>query len=602
VSNPLIHQPQTDPGEPPQVWANWAWLALTVVLAGLYASTAANAVLGGDDGEFLTLMTEGGQAHPPGYQLTVLYLRLMSWLPGSPPHAAAWATSIVGVGAALMVGRASRSWGASNLGALMAAAVFGVSSMAWIQATHAEVFSLNALLAASICWLAGPKAPLTGGWNVAALAAVAGLGLANHHSLVLMFPIGLLAAMHSARNAQRPVLAVSTGALVFAAGIAVPTVTASLLPHPADAWFWGEAGGLGSWLHHVTRSDYGTFQLGAKAMETNALQHVARLMQHHVLNLLVAPFFAAIWAMGVHIRQADERMRHVALSLTYLTAGPLFVASFNLSVVGVSGRIVERFYLLPAVVLCVYAGLGWSALMRAAPLRRSFQAVVVCALLGAGTAIALPTVAAHHDPTVQHYLVATLESAPKDGVVLGVGDQRVFGLLYLQRVLRLRPDVTYIDPYMLHYPWYRQRIEKDLGRKLTGPKDQSLDTLQLANDVLATGRPLALATPFSAKILGALPNYPQGVLIRVLRPEDPPPNPYALEESNLQLYETFDIKAEPPDRDTWAGIAHTSYGATWMTLAGTFRQLGDRAAALRCAGRARAMAPWLLDPTRDRSD
>ena len=74
---------------------------LSLVILAIYLWLAPSFISDGDNAEFSTLSVTGGVAHPPGYPLYVLYLRAMSWLPGSSgAHTAALATAILGALAA----------------------------------------------------------------------------------------------------------------------------------------------------------------------------------------------------------------------------------------------------------------------------------------------------------------------------------------------------------------------------------------------------------------------------------------------------------------------------------------------------------------------
>lgn len=86
---------------------------LALVVLVVYLWLAPSYIVDGDNAEFSTLGVTGGAAHPPGYPLYVLYLRAMSWLPGtSGAHTAALATAILGAASVLILHAACRAWGA----------------------------------------------------------------------------------------------------------------------------------------------------------------------------------------------------------------------------------------------------------------------------------------------------------------------------------------------------------------------------------------------------------------------------------------------------------------------------------------------------------
>ena len=110
-------------------------------------------------------------------------------------------------------------------------------------------------------------------------------------------------------------------------------------------------------------------------------------------------------------------------------------------------------------------------------------ALVALALV-AGAVLALPDLAIEHAPTVENYLRDTLAIAPENAIVVGVGDHRVFGFAYVQRVLGERRDVDYVDARLLAYGWYRDKVATRLGLP-----DVTNDEPALVARMLATERP-----------------------------------------------------------------------------------------------------------------
>ena len=80
-----------------------------LAIAILYAWLAPSYFVDGESAEFSALAVAGGAAHPPGYPLYVMWLRAMAWLPGTPAHAAALATVVLGVAACAVLHAACRA-------------------------------------------------------------------------------------------------------------------------------------------------------------------------------------------------------------------------------------------------------------------------------------------------------------------------------------------------------------------------------------------------------------------------------------------------------------------------------------------------------------
>ena len=142
---------------------------------------------------------------------------------------------------------------------------------------------------------------------------------------------------------------------------------------------------------------------------------------------------------------------------------------------------------------------------------------------------------------IENYVVDTLHTAPARAVLLGGGDVRVFGFLYARLALGVRRDVVFVSPILLHYPWYRRRIGAELGFALPEPKNGSLSTVEIADDILQHGRDLFLTDEGTGAILRHFATYPIGTLVAVLPPGRLPPFPDELEKMNLAAFASYRI-------------------------------------------------------------
>jgi hypothetical protein len=192
--------------------------ALAALLAlGLYLRTLAPGLLGGDSGEFQFAAWVTGLAHPTGYPLYLilgyLWSHLLPW--GDPAGRLNLLSALFGALAVglvyLLAVRTLRLAGPAHqtelgyrLLAAVTAATFAASPTFWSQAVIAEVYALNAALVAGllltlVTWAADPvrDRPLYVG------AAIFGLGLAHHRTIVLYSPAILLFLV--AVTARQPV-------------------------------------------------------------------------------------------------------------------------------------------------------------------------------------------------------------------------------------------------------------------------------------------------------------------------------------------------------------------------------------------------------------
>lgn len=583
-------------------------LGAVVLAAGAaYALTAARQILGGDNGEFATLAATGGVAHPPGYPLYVGYLRALSWLPASSPaHNASLSTAILGVVSVALVQRASMAWGASAFAAALVSSVYAFAPLTWQLATHAEAFTLNAVLALVIVTLSAPRCSIEPTLRVALLGLTAGLGLSNHHSIVLLAPLGLFAAVSAVRAAPRRALAVAYGVAGIVLGLTPYAYLVHAARHARDAtWVWGDTSDFRGLCHHFLRVDYGTTELGISSHERAPLAHLAALGTRLFTDYLALPGIAAlgcgVWLYAQRRAKAPIAVSGAKLAMvaSFVLAGPLFVSWFNLPPRHIGALIAERFYLLPAALLAVLAAPAFDQLMPTIATRPR-MALPLVALSGVVAALlAFPSVREHHRPTVELYVRNALAIAPSNAIILGTGDHRFGAFLYARYALGLRPDVVFINPRLLLGDWYPPRISRQLGLEVERGKgkDRVLDAAALTVQMLGTRRAIFFTDWFATGLDRSLPSYPLGPLIRIVPRASDVPEPHALLALNLDVDAQLELEPSPPSSPrTWAGDIAADYARPWRVLANAFRSQDDPERASMCERRARELVPWLAAP------
>ena len=557
-----------------------AILGLATLL--LYVLIAPTTIVEGDNAELASLGALGGAAHPSGYPLYVMWLRVWSWLPGSPAHAAALATALLTAIEAVLLVQAAKAWGARPLAGAIAAALVVTSPVVLRVQSQAEVFALNGCVAAAVLWLAAAQGPLRGARRVGALALVAGLGLSNHLTCAFIAPIGILGVVRGVRESSwRALLA---GAAWLVVGL-LPYVY--LLAAPSTPASWGKIASLSDLAHHVLRMDYG----GPGQLSPHG-EHVP--MTDNLVALAATLGRAYLWLPIAAVALAWKRESRAAWACwlaSFAIAGPLFVARFNLRPVGLEHYTVSRFHLLPMVLLAVPVACGLDALADRVlgRVRAGIAVIIAAALFIGGALLSVPQVARYHTACVQRSLENTLQSLPDGAVLIGTQDILHFGSTYVQAVLGERRDVTVIATPQVGLAYYRARIKQKLGIDLDVlvREKPAVPSVRIAELVLVTGRPLFI-DQFQANIAKAFPVYPYGPVFRVLPKGAPVPSIDELFALNKKLYEAmyFDYP-RPSVGDDLAAQAHQQYAATWRALAEGLT--GDRQAFARAM--AAALAP-----------
>ncbi len=587
--------------------------AVVLVAACCYVLTAARTVQGGDSGELAGVGAHGGVAHPPGYPLYVLAMRAAAWLPAaSPAHRAAVVTAAIGAFSVWALQRACRAWGAGTGATVFASAAYTVSPLAWRLSTEPEVFTLNVLVAMLIVAAASPRtasveasSPLRGSARrVVVLGLLAGLGIANHHTIILLAPIGLLALGRAL---------VSSTARLRAALLGLAALFAGLSPYAYLVWatratplgspcVWGDAHDMGGLLRHFLRVDYGTTRLAVSDQEPDVLAQLAHLGRTFFVSGVGLMLLIALLAWLAIRPRRRWSWDVAALVGSTVLAGPVFVSRFNLSPRGLSGIVVDRFHLLPLALATVIAAIGLERVTSSGRGRIS-QRVIVGLALAATVTIALrglstsSEVRAHHRPTIERYLENVLALLPPESILLVSSDDQVGGFSYMRCARGARADVTVISPHLLLAEWYAKRTTARLGFEVEhgvtrpGTTEPVLDSSRLLEQLVGTGRPVFVARWFADNLASTFASYPIGPVIRVVPGWDHVPPPAVLHEWNTTLFASMTLDERPPPRLTWAGARYIDYARPWMVLATAFERQGDLARARECRARAASLTP-----------
>jgi hypothetical protein len=378
----------------------------------------------------------------------------------------------------------------------------------------------------------------------------------------------------------------------------------TLIPQADGGWTWGHPRTLADVWAHMLRKDYGTFTLHGGGEDGLALANLWALARSLVRAWLWGGPALALVGAGASLLRGEGRRRWawVAFVLTFVAAGPGFILMFNIDPRGLGLHIVERFHILPALLLVPWVAVGLDRLgdvLGDAPSvarlgREGLLGVWVgCVGVVAG-ALSLQAVREGHSPAVERYLQNTLRSLPPNAALIASGDHRLFGFLYAQTALGQRPDVLYIDYEMLSYPWYRARVEARFGQTLI-PDGPGPASVRMGKALLKAGRPVYLASMSNQNLTSALPSYPIGTCVRVLPEGALPPDPLTLAQENEALFQSFDLDYPAPQRpdEGWSVEVHNDYARPWQNLAAVFERAGHPEAAQAARQRAVALAPWL---------
>ena len=512
------------------------WLGASVAAPlVLFVATICPTVAFGDSGELIAAAAGLGVAHPPGYPLYTLLAWLALQIPlGQPALSVNLLSALFGALTCGAVAWFIRRATGSAVAAVSAALALGVSSTFWQVSTVAEVYTLHLFFMIAMLSAAQAIGDTSGKARRTALllaAAALGLGLAHHPTIVLAVPAALVLLLRRPRPPGAPAGS-ATGlparlparTLVVAAALVVVTplvfdltlMWRARLDPPSN---WGFATDLRSLWIHISATTYRHLDLGWIGLLRGAAWSKLGMLLREELTPMMWPL-ALIGIVGIPRGGHGAPLPRIRLALALLVgASAIFGLRYATEDVAV-------FYLPVFVGLAVAGGFGVARLRAHAR-----PAVRATGLVAALLFVLFPALDHFSSRDMRGFTAAVdyardiLDTVPRDGVLFVEVDDS-FGVLYLRQVLGERPDITVydrdgtlFDDVVIDLPlprgagepaWsYRMRVEQSfIDRELAG---------DARREIMFIGWP-GYEVP---------PRYrlePVGLLYRVSRRDDPPPD------------------------------------------------------------------------------
>lgn len=408
----------------------------------IYLVTLAPTVLIGDDGELVAAAHVLGIGHPTGYPLYLLMAKLFDLIPfGSSPIKIGVFSALAGAGAAAAIGYAAVVLTDSLPAGLLAGAVAALNRPLWSEATHVEVYALNALfISLSIAVFAHWSRKRRAG-QIVWLALLAGLGLTHHRSAIFFTAPALAVAVILQRPPARALAkACLTGVLPLLLYLYLPLRAAARPPVQwSDLTRWDE------FAAYVSARNY--YDLYAFK---RPLSEIASVGKDFLLGFGggLTPGGAVLVAIGIVVLLfRNRRVSAVLLIGTSLTA------LWNL------GYRVEDWlpYFAPCYLAAgIWAAVGLDAVAKAV---RSTAAIRSPYAASAVTALALVFVPASllqsnwskagHRGEWKGYdqVNAMIAQIPPGGILITNRDTDLFIPMYQQVVEGRRPDLLVLSIY-----------------------------------------------------------------------------------------------------------------------------------------------------------
>ena len=588
------------PASGPPAWT--AALAVSLVAFLVYLRTLAPDLVAGDGADLQTAAGSLGIAHPPGYPTFTLLGWLFSRLsPAQPAWGVNLMTALFGAlaaGAVALVGAELAGMAAAGL---VAGAALAFMPLFWQHTVAAEVFSLNALLAALLLGVGLRLSARPAPRLLVALAGLFGLAMSHHHTAVLLVPGLALLAWPALRGLSARTAGLATAA--FGAGLS-PYLYPLLRAQANPGLNWDDPRTLGGLLHLVRRADYGTFSLlpgAARGLfrEASPADQLPVFLQ----TVLAGPggLVLLLALAGLVFLAGRNRRALAALAISWLLAGPLFLmyARYPLDDPFWVG-VVQRFYLLPQVFAALLAGCGAALVLGRLPARAVLPAGVALAALVAGPGLArFPEVDHSQNRVAREYVENLLEGVPEGAMLLTLGDAPGMLLEYVRYVEGRRPDLVVLDQDKLSYAWYVDCKRREFPSVTFPWKRHDGVTATLADLVAANygTRPIVLWRFVDDSMNGRFRLLPAGLAQRVAEPgENPTPEELARQVDALWArYRKTSLERSWPDR-SFDHLITSFYGFPFYSVGFEFERAGRRTEAMDAYRRALGAAPHYAAP------
>ncbi|HET9394173.1 MAG TPA: DUF2723 domain-containing protein [Candidatus Rubrimentiphilum sp.] len=434
----------------------------------MFAASLDGAVSYWDTGESQVVPWIFGIAHPTGFPVFTIGAGIFAHVVAIGPVAwrIALFSAIAMSVASWAVFRILRELDAETWIALGAACVFAFGQIVWTRGTRAEVHALAVCLAAltlyfTVRWYVRgePRSFMAG-------ALCWGLGVATHPVVALFAPALLVVVFTRIRQLKLRVFA--AGLAVLICGLAcyayLPVRSAMITQARLDPTLQlGDAPGKAFWdMNHPASWD--GFKHEVSGSEYGSTGFLAAMVNPRTYHDGAPPFLEQLWreftpfgillALGGIVALAR---RDAALAIALLLAGTIpAIFAFGYTI----EADIARYYLIPCLVVAIFAGYGASAIARAMPEMRTACIVVVAGLAIGLLLINRDTFNQRHSSGASGLIGTVVAHTPDDAVLLApwIDSTALAYAAYVDRSLGRRiVDSAWLSDEAARVPgWIRQ--------------------------------------------------------------------------------------------------------------------------------------------------
>lgn len=572
-------------------------LAAGACAFALYVWCAAPTAFWLDSSELAAGAFELGVTHPPGHPFYALAAKLATLLPFGTiafrVHvfcAALMAVAVTfGVRAAVGLADSLRLGGEGARGGLRAAAatpalaIAALSTPFWFHGVRAEVYPLHLVTAVAIVWLALRVASegddeagrRRAGRHLIVLAFVTGLGLANHHYLVVFLAPGVVWMVASSRAGRWALLRrLPHAAAALAYGL-LPYLLMPLRSSPALTVRWGEPETPGGFWWLLSAQAFQRATTRSAGIEPGVIVgNIGLFMSRHVGELALA-----LAALGLALLARRRPAVAVGLALVIVCN----ILSQALMDFDPNNPDVAGYWLITAWLVAVLGGVGLVALAawaRAQHPARWLALTLLVAVPLTAIAVAVPPALARADLSDERGTDVVADAlyavVPTDGVLVASYFQTSFNLWYRDAVAAMRPDVAIVHRLFRTYPGYddavRARYPWVAGLLEAPPETAELSLPWVLERAAGAGvfvelepPEAGLRTPGNLRLREHL--VPAGLLLRVAPFVVPPgPFPPALVAADQRFWADLEGRLDMGVKETADNLAWVHFNRVHLHL------------------------------------
>jgi len=435
-----------------KIFDKWVWLLILIISFGIYVFNIYPEITNGDSGEFLSASYTLGIAHPPGYPLYLVLLKIFIWiLPFNPALSGNIMSAFFASLAVVFVYKNLLLFYKIIFGkemlfnikivTLFLALFTGIIPLIFSQAIITEVYTLNLFLMLLINFVFF-KIIIYKKLNFIYLFAfLYGISLTNHQTPILLLPVYVIILYYgSLKNFEkhRRHKLIINAVLLFFVGLFIYSyllIRASSNP----VINWGNPSNFVRFFQHITRSEYKEMKL---VKERSFIYFIKQCIEYFKLLWQQLGILTLLSIAGIYI---SFRKNYKTTILTLIFWFILSIGFVYITNPRIDRHIlyVSRVFFIPSFVIMIFwlfICIVW--------LIQKIKYLIVLPVIIFFIAYFVNVKSEQNNFIAYDFSKNVLKTVNKNSALFTVeGDNPLFALAYLRYVEYLRPDIDYCNRY-----------------------------------------------------------------------------------------------------------------------------------------------------------